>query len=83
MNGAKKAQCPVEDKKNVYEMLGHLEEQQMSLWGMVQEIRNRHHGIDAIEPNIINVNGYFERLEGLIDVNSQLLTLMEEFLTYF
>jgi hypothetical protein len=80
---AKEAQCPVEDKRNVYELLGHLEDQQMSLWGMLQEIRNRQYGIDAIEPNIIDVNGYSERLMGLIDVNSQLLTLMDEFLTYF
>jgi len=81
---AKEAQCPVEEgKKNVYRMLLDLEEQQMSLWGMFQEIRNRQHGIDAIEPNIIDVSGYSERLERLIDVNSQLLMLMNEFLTYF
>lgn len=83
MNRATEAQCPVEDKRDVYKMLLDLEEQQMSLWGMLQEIRNRQYGIDVIEPNIIDVNGYSERLIRLIDVNSQLLTLMNEFLTYF
>lgn len=85
MNRATAAQCPVEDKKNVnvYEMLGDLEEQQTRLWEMVQEIRNRQHGTDVVEPNIVDVSGYSERLMGLIDVNSQLLTLMDEFLSYF
>ena len=85
MNRATEAQCPVENNKdvNVYEMLGHLEEQQMRLWGMVQEIRNRQHGIDAIEPNIIDVSGYSERLIRLIDVNRQLLQMADEFLAYF
>lgn len=85
MNRATEAQCPVEEKKNVnvYEMLGDLEEQQMRLWETVQEIRNRQHGIDAIEPNIIDVSGYSERLIRLIDVNSQLLQMADEFLTYF
>ena len=80
---SKVPQYPVENKGNVYGLLGHLEDQQMLLWGMVQEIRNRQHGIDPIEPNIIDVNGYSERLERLIDVNNQLLTSMDEFLTHF
>lgn len=85
MNRATEAQCPVEEKKNVnvYEMLSDLEDQQMRLWEMVQEIRNRQHGIDAIEPNIMDVNGYSERLIRLIDVNRQLLQMTDEFLTYF
>lgn len=86
MNRVTEAKCPappMEGKKNVYEMLCDLEDQQMKLWGMVQEIRNRQHGTDVVEPNVINVNGYFERLVRLIDINNQLLTLMDDFLTYF
>ena len=86
MNRVTEAQCPappMEGKKNVYEMLCDLEDQQMKLWEMVQEIRNRQHGIDPIEPNIIDVNGYSERLIRLRDVNCQLLTLMDDLLTHF
>ena len=83
MNRATEAQCPVGDKKNVHEMLGDLEEQQMRLWERMQEIRGRHNGVAPVEPNIIDVNGYFERLIRLIDVNRQLLQMADEFLTYF
>lgn len=86
MNKAMEAQCPapaVENNKNVYEMLGHLEEQQMGLWERMQGIRGRHNGVAPVEPNVIDANGYFERLIRLIDVNRQLLHMADEFLSYF